>query len=260
MRVKFLATWGLLVSSAVGSPMPRPEPMPEPKPVPMPVPGGGLSTNPDEPLNNAHKIAIAGLVTGTILTSLTTIYNECLARYASRAATNEKAVQAMYTAFNNYMGELGTLNDPQVDELARALSSRLWDIQNRYAGMLMNTGRRQIGAVYEAQGNELQELIREVKTALAEAKERVESRRSEKGKGKKGSSSRSRHGYSSDSSSGGDSSRYQSFVKRAINVAQENSFTSGSDYKKRDAGSKTGSILRLRNLIPRVQLPHFFGI
>lgn len=83
MRIKFLATWGLLLSSAVGSPMPRPEPKPEPKPVPMPVPGGAMSTQ-DDPLNNAHKIAIAALVAGTCLTVVTTLYNEYLAKYASR--------------------------------------------------------------------------------------------------------------------------------------------------------------------------------
>ncbi|KAL5890276.1 hypothetical protein ACKVWC_005486 [Pyricularia oryzae] len=255
MRIKFLATWGLLLSSAVGSPMPRPEPKPEPKPVPMPVPGGAMSTQ-DDPLNNAHKIAIAALVAGTCLTVVTTLYNEYLAKYASRAQVNEKAVQAQFTAFNNYMGELGKLHYRGANALATALQSRLWDIQNRYAGRLMNSGRTEIAGVYAAQGQELYHLIEDVKDTLRRAQEKKEEKKAAARKG-----SGSRDGYSSGSdSSWGSSSRYHSFVKRAVDDAPHNAVASGSDYKKTDAGTRSGSILRLRNLIPRAQLPYFFDI
>ncbi|TLD08928.1 uncharacterized protein PgNI_07792 [Pyricularia grisea] len=244
MRVKFLATWGLLFSSAVGSPQPQPEP----KPVPMPVPGNSVSQSSEDYLNPAHKIAIAGLVTGTFLTVATRLYDDYLSRYANRAATNEKGVQAQLIAFQNYIGELGKARDPRVDEMAKELNSRLWDIQNRYGYKLRNAGRTQVAGIYAEQGEDLHHLIQDLRHCLSEAQDWDNN-----------------HPHGTESSGQqtsyyGYSTRHQSFVKRAINDARQSGISSGSDYKKRDTGSKTGGILRLRNLAHRAQLLHIFDI
>lgn len=83
------------------------------------------------------------------------ITNNWYMDFLQQAQVNEKAVQAQFTAFNNYMGELGKLHYRGANALATALQSRLWDIQNRYAGRLMNSGRTEIAGVYAAQGQEL---------------------------------------------------------------------------------------------------------
>ncbi|TLS27950.1 hypothetical protein PpBr36_02005 [Pyricularia pennisetigena] len=239
MRVKFLATWGLLFSSAVGSPMPQPEPKPEPKPVPMPVPG---NTGSSEDWNTAHKIATAGLITGTALTIATAVWNDCMARYSSRAQTNKDAVQSLATAFQNYIQALVNTRDPGAGEQAKSLNSRLYDIQNRYGRMRINAGRRAIADLYKQEGLELYDLVKDAKAVLAE---------SEKYEKISGSGS---------STDWNDRSKYYSFIKRAVTHAQQNGIASGSDFKKREAGRKSSSILGLRNIIPRAQMLHFFDI
>lgn len=81
MRIKFIAVWGLLMSSTIGSPIAQPKPIPKPAPLPIPREGpyqgiaGGLMG-----LEPKDKIALAALLTGTVLTIVNKIYDQWMAR------------------------------------------------------------------------------------------------------------------------------------------------------------------------------------
>ncbi|KAI6277611.1 hypothetical protein MCOR27_005952 [Pyricularia oryzae] len=177
MRIKFIAVWGLLMSSTIGSPIAQPKPIPKPAPLPIPREGpyqgisGGLMG-----LEPKDKIALAALLTGTVLTIVNKIYDQWMARKTFHTKTKKKynlskeGTAMQVRSLENYIAALERTGSPGVEKMARAFRNQLLLIRNHYGSRLTHHwGLSGVSRTYQEMSQAVSNLLEDVKEVHDEA-------------------------------------------------------------------------------------------
>ncbi|KAH8840587.1 hypothetical protein MCOR02_006144 [Pyricularia oryzae] len=171
MRIKFIAVWGLLMSSTIGSPIAQPKPIPKPAPLPIPREGpyqgisGGLMG-----LEPKDKIALAALLTGTVLTIVNKIYDQWMARKTFHYNLSKEGTAMQVRSLENYIAALERTGSPGVEKMARAFRNQLLLIRNHYGSRLTHHwGLSGVSRTYQEMSQAVSNLLEDVKEVHDEA-------------------------------------------------------------------------------------------